>query len=109
MDLFPNCEIITIKPPQTQGNEPSEEFNIEFEKFTIELDKIKDEYDIALVSCGGYGSLVCAHIYKSGKSAIYVGGVLQMYWGILGNRWFKDRPDIIRLFLNKYWTKTLNS
>jgi hypothetical protein len=32
-----------------------------------------------------------------------------MYWGILGARWFKDRPDIIRLFLNKSWTRPKES
>jgi hypothetical protein len=108
IDLFPHCEIITIKPPQTQGLEDSEEFHIELNKFTDKLDFIKDNYDIALVSCGGYGNLVCSHIYKSGKSAIYVGGVLQMYWGILGTRWFNDRPEIIKLFLNKSWTMPKN-
>lgn len=109
IDLFPNCQIITIRPPQTQGDEESQEFDIELNKFTQKLDEIKDNYDIALVSCGGYGSLVCSHIYKSGKSAIYVGGVLQMYWGILGNRWFNDRSDVIRLFLNKSWTRPKDS
>ena len=109
IDLFPECEILTIKPPQTQGQEPSEDFEIELTKFTDKLDLIKDTYDVALVSCGGYGNLVCAHIYKSGKSAIYVGGVLQMFWGILGTRWFENRPDIIRLFLNKHWSKPKDS
>ena len=109
IDLFPDCEIITIRPPQTQGSEESEEFDIELNKFTEKLDKIKDNYDIALVSCGGYGNLVCSHIYKSGNSAIYVGGVLQMYWGILGNRWFENRPDVIRLFLNKHWSRGKDS
>jgi hypothetical protein len=109
IDLFPECHILTIKPPQTQGTEESEDFLIELNKFTNKLDLIKDNYDIALVSCGGYGNLVCSHIYKSGKSAIYVGGVLQMYFGILGNRWFENRPDIIRLFLNKSWSRALES
>jgi hypothetical protein len=109
VDLFPNCEIITIKPPQTQGTEESQEFDVELQNFSDKLDEIKDKYDIALVSCGGYGNLVCSHIYKSGKSAIYIGGVLQMYWGILGSRWFTDRPDIIRLFLNKTWSRPKDS
>ena len=66
---------------------------------------IKDYFDIALCSCGCYGNLVCAEIYRLGKSAIYVGGVLQMYFGIYGNRWLKERPDILRLFMNKHWTR----
>ena len=109
IDLFPGCEIITIKPPQTQGDEESAEFDIELINFFKRLDEIKDKYDVALVSCGGYGNLVCSYIYKCGKSAIYVGGVLQMYWGILGTRWFENRPDIIRLFLNKSWNRPTNN
>jgi hypothetical protein len=109
VDLFPGCEIITIRPPLTQGNEESEEFDIELLKFISRLEKIHDQYDIALVSCGGYGNLVCSYLYKTGKSAIYIGGVLQMYWGILGSRWFNDRPDIIRLFLNKSWNRPKES
>jgi hypothetical protein len=103
VDLFPDCELITICPPQTQGNNISEEFTVELERFTKELDNL--EYDIALVSCGGYGNLVCNHIYTRGKSAIYVGGVLQMFFGIIGNRWFIDRPDIVRLFMNSHWSR----
>ena len=40
-----------------------------------------------------------------GKSAIYVGGVLQMYFGILGNRWLKERPEIVKLYRNQHWTR----
>ena len=105
IDLFPGCEITTIKPPQTQGSEDSEEFDKELDIFFTKLNEIKDTYDIALVSAGGYGNLICAHIYKSGKSAIYVGGVLQMYFGILGNRWLKERSDIVRLYMNLHWSR----
>jgi hypothetical protein len=103
IDLFPDCEIIAVAPPQTQGNNVSEEFQIELQKFTSKLDLL--EYDIALVSAGGYGNIICNYIYNKGKSAIYVGGVLQMYFGILGSRWLTDRPDVIRLFLNEHWSK----
>tara|TARA_Y100000389_G_scaffold198035_2_gene233795 strand:- start:13 stop:1788 length:1776 start_codon:yes stop_codon:yes gene_type:complete len=104
-NLFPECSFVFIKPPQTQGECESEEFDIELEQFMKEIERIKDDFDIALCSCGGYGNLVCAEIYKLGKSAIYVGGVLQMYFGIYGNRWLKERPDILRLFMNKHWTR----
>ena len=40
-----------------------------------------------------------------GKSSIYVGGVLQMYFGVYGNRWLKERSDVLRLFMNKHWTR----
>ena len=105
IDLFPDCEILTIKPPQTQADETSREFDVELAEFCARLDAIKDTYDIALISAGGYGNLICNHIYETGKSAIYVGGVLQMYFGILGSRWLKERPDVVRLFLNEHWSR----
>lgn len=105
VDLFPECEFVFIKPPQTQGDSESDEFDKELSKFMSEVVNIKEQFDIALCSCGGYGNLVCAEIYKLGKSAIYVGGVLQMFFGIYGNRWLKERPDIIRLYMNKHWTR----
>jgi hypothetical protein len=110
VNLFPECKITTIRPPQTQGAEDSQEFNIELMNFCMKLDAIKDTYDVALVSCGGYGNLVCNHIYEhNGKSAIYVGGVLQMYFGILGERWIRERPDIVSLYVNEYWTRPKDS
>jgi len=105
IDLFPDCSFVFIKPPQTQGDIESEEFDIELQKFMNEVAEIKDKFDIALCSCGGYGNLVCAKIFDMGKSAIYVGGVLQMYFGIYGTRWLKERPDILRLFMNKHWSR----
>ena len=109
VDLFPDCTFITIQPPQTQGKyttvDTTDYFGKHLSEFANKLDQIRDDYDVALVSCGGYGNLVCDYIFESGKSSIYVGGVLQMYFGIMGNRWMKDERDSVRLFLNEYWTR----
>jgi hypothetical protein len=59
-------------------------------------------FDIALVSCGCYGAEVCNFIYKTlNKSVFYIGGALQLYFSIIGNRWSKES------FINKYWTSVL--
>jgi hypothetical protein len=105
IDLFPDCVLSFIKPPQTQGDNPSDEFDVELKRFVGELEKIKDTFDIALCSCGGYGNLVCSELFDMGKSAIYVGGVLQMYFGVYGARWLRERPDAMRLYMNKYWSR----
>jgi hypothetical protein len=105
-DLFPDCTFVFIKPPMTQGDEKSQDFDTELNNFYIELDKYKNLYDVALLSCGGYGNLISNYILTSHKkSAIYVGGVLQMYFGIIGNRWITDRPEIIMLYQNNYWKR----
>lgn len=105
MDLFPDCEIITLKPPQTHASLPSRPFEIEMLEFMGKLTPLLNQFDVALVSAGGYGNLICSAIYRMGKSAICVGGVLQMYWGIMGKRWLLQVPDVLRLYLNAYWTR----
>ena len=102
-DLFPGCDFVYLKPPQTNGTNDSRDFSVELKEFCDKIDCIKDTFDVALVSCGGYGNLVCSHIYDIGKSSIYVGGVLQMYFGILGTRWKRERPDILKFYMNEHW------
>ena len=109
IDLFPDCEFVFIKPPQTHGNNDSRRFPEELADFVENVRNIKDSFDIALCSCGGYGNAICSAIYDMNKSAIYVGGVLQMYFGIYGERWMRERPDIMRMFLNKYWSRPKES
>ena len=106
VDLFPDCSFVFIQPPITNGGEESREFDVELQDFYLKLDKIKDTYDVALLACGGYANPIGCYIYRHHKkSAIYVGGVLQMYFGILGNRWIVERPDILHLYWNDYWKR----
>jgi len=105
VDLFPDCEFIYLKPPQTQGQADSLPFDHELMKFIQKLDAVKYDFDVALCSCGGYGNLVVNYIYNMGKSAIYVGGVLQMYFGVYGERWLRERKEVMRMYMNNYWTR----
>ncbi|KAL1527439.1 hypothetical protein AB1Y20_016105 [Prymnesium parvum] len=44
-------------------------------------------FDVALVACGGVGMLLAAHLRTTNRSAVYVGGWLQVWLGIAGGRW----------------------
>jgi hypothetical protein len=106
VDLFPDCSFIFIKPPITNGDNISDEFDIELSRFYVKLNQLRGKYDVALLSCGGYANPIANHIYENhGASAIYVGGVLQMYFGIYGGRWLKERGDILKLFMNERWSR----
>lgn len=89
VDLFPECEIVVLH--NNHGN-------------PIILDSVQDKYDVALVS-GPNSNHLCKTIYEKGKSAIYVGDILPMYLGILDKRWFNERPDVIRMYLNQNWSR----
>ena len=68
-----------------------------FETFKIMCNDIKKlNFDIALLSCGGYGLPLCNYINdKLGKTSIYIGGALQLYFGVYGNRWINDKHPIV--------------
>ena len=76
---FPNCEFIIIDQPSIKYN-----FFNNFEYFCKQLDEIKENYDIALVSCNNCSSLMtCNYIYENhNKSVISINNV-QYYFGIL--------------------------
>ena len=50
-----------------------------------EMDKI--DYDICLIGAGAYGMPLAAYIKRMGKTAIHIGGSLQLLFGIRGARW----------------------
>lgn len=68
------------------GNKPHSNW---FETYIQMCKDIKNlDFDIALLGCGGYGLPLCNFIKsKLNKSAIYVGGGLQLLFGVMGQRW----------------------
>lgn len=87
--IFEDCTFITIKPPMTVGgNHENRDWTHHLESFYERLDPLRDEFDIALIAAGGYGFHITDYIYTTlKKSSIYVGGALQLYFGIMGKRW----------------------
>jgi hypothetical protein len=56
---------------------------LEFMKSEIDM----HDYDICLIGCGAYGFHLAAHVKRSGKKAVHLGGALQLLFGIKGKRW----------------------
>ena len=104
--IFENNSFTVIKPPQTHcGMDNKIDWTEHLKKFYTELDEIKDQFDLALLSCGGYGIFISNYICnKLNKNSIYIGGSLQLFFGIMGNRW---KPwftlEKFKYFPNKYW------
>lgn len=96
------------KPPQQNaGNCDGHPWTFHMDIMKKELSELKKgfDFDIALVSCGGFGMIICDYIYEQlNTSVIYVGGGLQLYFGIMGNRW-RQNTNIIQ---NDEWTNVLN-
>lgn len=106
-----SCEINVYKPHQQNGgNFDGRSWIIHYEEMKNEIKSLENEFnfDIAFVSCGGFGMPICNFIYKEmNKSVIYIGGALQLYFGIMGNRW-RTNPNILQL-KNDNWIDVLDS
>ena len=69
-------------------------------------------FDVALLSCGGLGMLLGAYLRMTGRSSIYMGGSLQIWFGIIGNRWRgwkKGNPFLQKVLNNSHWVSPLPS
>jgi len=89
--IFNNNEFYIYKPSQQNGgSHDNNSWEYHYNLMITDITKIKKEFnfDIALVSAGGFGMLISDFIYKNTNSnVIYVGGALQLFFGIMGKRW----------------------
>ena len=66
------------------------------------------DFDIALLGCSTYGLPLVDFIKRHlNKSAIYVGGAIQILFGIKGKRW--ETHDEISLFFNEHWVRPFDN
>ena len=104
-DILPDFNLITYQAIQTSGggiNDERGEFENWREAFDYMLNDILEiDFDIAMISCGGYGMPLALCLKEHGKKAIQWGGCLQLWFGILGNRWYRN-PEI-QPYINSYW------
>lgn len=103
-EWFEGCNFIYVKSPLTlAGNHNGKDWQEYFNDVISNINK-NIEFDIALVSAGGYGMPICKYIYSElNKSVIYIGGALQLFFGIIGRRWFTNK-DILAL-TNDEWIR----
>ena len=94
-------KFIVVKSENTiTGNEVDDHWLQTFNKLKKRV-KNEKEPGLWLLSCGCYGLALCEDIKNRGGKAIYVGGLLQLLFGIRGKRW-DDREEVKRNY-NEYW------
>lgn len=98
-ETLPEFTLLTVKAVwwYSQGRDPR--FQSWFEVLDYLYDEcMKLEFDIALLSCGSFGSPLVVRLKQAGKQAVYMGGMLQLLFGIRGKRW-----DKIPGLYNEHW------
>jgi hypothetical protein len=102
-NVLPEFELLTLQSCNTSaGNRLGDSWVHNFRDMCAKIDQI--EFDVALLGCGGYGLPLVNYIKNSKRrSAIYVGGALQILFGIKGLRW--DNIPQINKFYNEFWVR----
>ena len=102
-DTLPEFELMVLKSPNTcAGNKLGKSWVDNYDELCSEIDNL--DFDVALLGCGGYGLPLVNYIRNhKNKSAIYMGGILQLLFGIKGKRW-DDRPDVCKIY-NEHWIR----
>jgi hypothetical protein len=102
-NVLPEAEYIIYKSVQSIGGVgPHKDWYESFDIMKEDISKI--DFDVALLGCGSYGLPLCNYIKMNlNKSCVYVGGGLQLYFGIKGKRW--DTSTDVTKHYNKYWIR----
>lgn len=110
--VLPEFELITYPAVQSIGG------NSQYANWFEALNKMEDDiskidFDVCLLGCGAYGMPLAAYIKRMGKTAIHIGGSLQLLFGIRGARWenplygkniHHEQGAYCKLF-NEYWIR----
>ncbi len=84
-ELLPSMDLRVVSPPYTLGEG---EFPPYYEGVNSTVEEcLKEPFDIALISAGGYSALIGLELKRAGYSSFIVGGSLQTLFGIIGKRW----------------------
>lgn len=103
-DILPEFTLITQEAVQTVAGNKDERFDTWFDALDYMYNEaMKKDFDIALLGCGAYGFPLAAKLKKSGKQAIHMGGMLQILFGIKGQRW--DNDPIVAPYYNDIWVR----
>jgi hypothetical protein len=100
---YPNFDVQVIRAPQTSG-ERDPNGSSWFELLNGMKKQMNEiDFDIALVAAGAYSYPLALHAKEIGKIGIHTGGGLQIFFGIMGNRW-NESPEVLK-YLNEFWTR----
>jgi hypothetical protein len=108
-NLLPEFELKTIKAVQSIAGEETQ-----FDDWFAALDSMKaqiddTDYDVCIIGCGAYGLPLAAHVKRTGKKAIHLGGVTQLLFGIKGSRWEDYIVWPYMNLFNEHWVRPCES
>jgi len=104
---YPSFNLITVRAPMTSGQIDS----MGRSWFEL-LEGLKNEiqvldFDVALIAAGAYSYPLANFVKKMGRVGIHCGGGLQLFFGIMGNRW-NESSEVLK-YVNSEWIRPSSS
>lgn len=89
--ILPPCELRTVRMPLSPGLVPPlhHDWRERYDAIIKECDQAP--YDVMLVGAGGLSVPIVAHAKSSGRIGFHLGGHTQIFFGVYGKRWDRDR------------------
>lgn len=100
---YPEFSLTTIKAPLVSGlRDP---FGKSWFELLDEMENqiTKADYDVALIAAGAFSYPLADFVKSQGKIGIHCGGGLQLFFGVMGNRW-NSSPEVLK-FVNDCWVR----
>jgi hypothetical protein len=106
--ILPEFDLQVLQAVQSIAGCHPKGFATWFDARDAMIDQISEkEFDIALIGAGAYGMSLSNTCKKIGRSAVHMGGSLQVLFGIKGARWVNPGPDSISELVNDAWVSPL--
>ena len=100
-DLFKGCCFTFMDIPTAEGDEI---FTHVINKYISALGIRLGEFEITLIAETPYSFFILDYLSKVGKSAIDVGELLSLYFGLYSKKTYKSTKDVLNLYMNKHWS-----
>lgn len=117
-DILPKFQSLQIIQAVQSLGEGDTRFKDWFEALDFMKNKIDAcDYDVCLIGAGAYGFPLAAHVKRTGKKAVHLGGALQLLFGIKGKRWEDPNYGVKEWgipygsytnLINEYWVRPSN-
>jgi hypothetical protein len=107
-DLLPDFDLTVVRSPFSAALVPATAPDWHAALADIKEQITNQEFDVCLVGAGAYSIPVCAFVRTElHRSAVHLGGTLQLFFGIRGKRW--DSHPFLKTLYNENWTRPVPS
>jgi hypothetical protein len=105
--VLPPFALRIVRAPFSAGLRPPSHASWQAALTHLKSEVAKEAFDMALIGAGAFSLPLCSFVREElGRSAVHLGGGLQLLFGIKGRRWKVQTPMISRLF-NDSWIHPL--